>query len=449
MSHPTLYTVSTFLSLVLVTDTVRLRGADPWPAFRGPDATGVITGQVHPPSTWSATENVEWKTDIPGRGWSSPIVWEDQVFLTTVINTDASEEPKKGLYFGGNRAKPPESKHTWEVQSMDLQTGSLRWSRQVHEGVPQTPIHLKNSYASETPVTDGEFIYAVFGGVGIYCLDLAGNLVWQRPLQPVKTRFGWGSAASPVLHGERLYFVNDNDEQSFLVALDTRTGDEVWRVDRDDEKSNWATPYVWEHDQRTEIVTVGTRAVRSYDLQGNLLWSLQGMSSITIATPYVHQGLLYISSGYVGDKLRPLYAIRPGASGDITLQDDQTSSESIAWSHPTIAPYNPSTIAYQGILYVLYDRGLLGAFAADDGQEVYERQRLPGRAFTSSPWAYDGKVFCLDEDGITYVIKAGPEFELLAENRLAEDDMGMATPAIVGDRLLIRTGARLYCIREH
>jgi len=448
MSKPLFVSIPILLSSILSVDATKAWADENWPAFRGPDATGVVTGDVHPPSTWSATDNVEWKIDIPGRGWSSPVVWGDQILLTTVINTEESEAPKKGLYFGGNRPKPPESKHLWEVQSIDLNTGSVRWTRQVHEGVPQTPIHLKNSYASETPVADGEHVYAVFGGVGIYCLNLKGEVIWERPLQPVKTRFGWGSAASPVLHGDRLYFVNDNDEQSYLVALDKQTGAEVWRVDRDEEKSNWATPYVWEYDVRTEIVTVGTRAVRSYDLEGNLLWSLKGMSSITIATPYVHNGLLYISSGYVGDKLRPLYAIRPGAEGDITLEDDETSSESIVWSHPTIAPYNPSTIAFDGILYVLYDRGLFAAFDAGDGAEVYERKRLPGRAFTSSPWVYDGKVFCLDENGVTYVIKAGHEFELIGENPLADDDMGMATPAIVGERLLIRTSARVYCISE-
>jgi outer membrane protein assembly factor BamB len=418
-----------------------------WPQFRGAESTGVVADGANLPASWSATENVAWKTDIPGRGWSSPVVWDDNVFITTVINTGESEEPKKGLYFGGNRVKPPESEHHWEVQCLDLQSGSLRWSRQVHQGVPQTSIHLKNSFASETPVTDGEHLYVVFGGVGIYCLNFAGDVVWKRDLQPLKTRFGWGFAASPVLHGDRLYFVNDNDEQSYLVALDKRTGEEIWKVDRD-EKSNWATPYIWQHDTRTEIVVPATGRVVSYDTEGRELWSLQGMSSITIATPYEYDGLLYITSGYVGDPVRPIYAIRPGASGDISLSDDQTANDSIAWSLPDSAPYNPSTIAADGIVYVLYDRGLLGAFDAKDGSEVYRRQRLPGGAFTSSPWIYDNKLFCLNEDGTTYVIKTGREFELLGTNELAADDMGMATPAIVGDRLLIRTAARIYCFQK-
>ena len=418
-----------------------------WPAFRGAHATGVVAGDANLPLTWSTIENVEWKTDVAGRGWSSPVVWGNKIFLTSVINTGESEEPKKGLYFGGNRTKPPTSEHQWVVQCLDLETGSVNWTKQVHQGLPQTSIHLKNSYASETPVTDGEYLYVVFGGVGIYCLDLKGNEVWNRPLEPLQTRFGWGSAASPVLHGDRLYFINDNDEHSYLIALDKVTGEQVWKVDRD-EKSNWATPYIWENDQRTELVVPATGRVVSYDLDGNELWSLTEMSSITIATPYEYDGLLYVTSGYVGDKSRPIYVIRPGAQGDISLKGDETSNESIVWSLPDSAPYNPSTIAYDGILYVLYDRGLLGAFYTKDGSEVYKRQRLPGGAFTSSPWIYDGKLFCLNEDGTTYVIKTGKEYELLGTNELAADDMGMATPAIVGDRLLIRTAARIYSIKK-
>jgi outer membrane protein assembly factor BamB len=259
-------------------------------------------------------------------------------------------------------------------------------------------------------------------------------------------RFGWGTAASAVLHGDRLYIVNDNEEHSFLMALDKYTGDVVWTIDRD-EKSNWATPFVWQNAIRTEIVTVGTGGVRSYDLDGKLLWSLQGMSSITIATPFAADGLLYISSGYVMDPMKPIYAIRPGASGDITLAEEQTSNNWIAWSDKSAAPYNPSTLVYRDRLYVLYDRGLFQCFDARTGMAAYDKQRLPeGRAFTSSPWACDDKIFCLSEDGETFVIKAGDQFEILHTNRLEADDMCMATPALAGNRLLIRTSARLYCI---
>jgi outer membrane protein assembly factor BamB len=419
-----------------------------WPQFRGPAATGTVAGQTQLPDTWSATENIAWKTDIPGRGWSSPVVWGSRVFLTTVVNLGESEEPKKGLYFGGNRTKPPESVHRWILLCLSLDTGEILWQKQVHEGMPATAIHLKNSFASETPVTDGMHLYALFGGVGVYCFDLEGNEVWTKTIEPHKMRYGWGTAASPVLHGDRLYIVNDNDEDSYLLALDKGTGEEVWRVARD-EKSNWATPYIWQNGERTEIVTPGTGKVRSYDLDGTLRWWLTGMSSITIATPYEHAGLLYVSSGYVMDKSRPLYAIRPGAQGDISLAEDQKSNASIAWCQPQAGPYNPTSLAYKGTIYVLYDRGFLAAYNAADGAQIYEKTRIPdGRAFTASPWAYDGKLFCLNEDGKTFVIEAGDKLEVLRVNSLADDDMVMSTPAIAGERLLIRTSARVYCVRD-
>lgn len=419
-----------------------------WPQFRGPDSNGVIAeGTETPPTVWSAEKNIAWKTDVPGRGWSSPVVCRDRVFLTTVVNLGESEPPKKGLYFGGDRPKPPESVHQWLVMCLDLNTGDVLWTKQLHEGRPRTSIHLKNSFASETPVTDGEHLYVLFGGVGVYCLDLDGNRVWSKSIEPRKTRYGWGTAASPVIHEDRVYIVDDNEEESYLLALDKHSGEQVWRVERD-EKSNWATPYVWTNDKRTEIVTPGSGKVRSYGLDGEELWSFQGMSSITIAMPYEADGNLIISSGYVGDDSRPLYAIRPGASGDISLDQNETSNEWIAWSQPKGGPYNPTTIAYQGNLYVLLDFGFFAAYDATDGSVVYPKRRIPkGRAFTASPWAYDGKIFCLNEDGQTFVIQPGDEFQVVGTNTLADDDMGMATPAIAGDRLLIRTSARLYCVK--
>ncbi|MEO2015797.1 MAG: PQQ-binding-like beta-propeller repeat protein [Fuerstiella sp.] len=419
-----------------------------WPQFRGADARGVSTNQGLP-ITWSATENVVWKTDLPGRGWSSPIVWGDRVFVTSVVNIGTTEEPKKGLYFGGDRPELPDSVHQWIVFCLDLESGKTLWQKQVHEGKPQTAIHLKSSYASETPITDGERVYAYFGNVGVFCFDLEGELLWEKRLEPHKTRNGWGTASSPVLHEGRLYLVNDNDEDSFLLALDSKTGDEVWRTQRD-EKSNWATPFIWKNADRVEIVTPGTGQVRSYDVSGELLWSFKGMSSITVAMPFEHHGLLYVSSGYVGDrKSRPIYAIKPGATGDISLAEDETSNDSIVWCQKMAGPYNPSTLIYEDRLYVLYDFGFIACFNPTTGEPVFRKQRIPqGRAFTTSPWGYAGKVFCLNEDGVTYVMKSGDELEILHKNTLAEDDMAMATPAIIGDRLLIRTSARIYCIQD-
>ena len=449
------------LTLLSVTLPLTLPAGDSWPQFRGPDARGVsFDGGL--PSEWSATKNVAWVLPVPGRSWSSPIVHQGAVFVTTAVNEGEDHDPKKGLYFGGNRPKPIPHVHRWKLLKVDAQSGEVVWERTAHEEKPRTGIHIKNTYASETPVTDGERVYAYFGNVGLFAYDFDGEKIWEKRWETVPTRFGWGTAASPVLHGERVYVLNDNDAQSFLVALDKRRGEEVWRVDRD-EPSNWSTPFIWKTDRRFEIVTPGSGKVRSYDLDGELLWQFDGyrsqaMSGITIATPYAMDGLLYISSGYVGDKHRPLYAIRPNSSGEIGIdkakgdksenaEKELPGNDSIAWVQPLAAPYNPTTLGYDGQIYVLHDRGFLTSFDARTGAEVYGKQRLARSAnFTTSPWAYDGKIFCLSEDGDTYVVRAGSDYELLGKNSLGE--MCMATPAMADGRLYIRTISKLYCLRE-
>lgn len=438
---PLLSTLSCLLLLSLA------QAEETWPQFRGPQSSGTSTN-TQLPDTWSPTQNVEWKTDLPGRSWSSPITWNNQVFLTTVINSGESEPPKKGLYFGGNRPEPPPTSHAYKTLSLDLHTGKLLWETTLHDGQPQTAIHLKSSYGAETPVTDGTRVYSLFGGLGVYALTLDGQLLWSHPLPPRPVRYGWGYASSPILHNNQLLILNDNDEQSELLALNPQTGKELWRTPRD-EKSNWASPHIWQNQQRTELITCGTQAVRSYNLKGELLWSLQGMSSIVIPTPVSTPNLLFVSSGYVGDKTRPVYAIQPGASGDISLQPDTTSNAHIAWSHPTAGPYNPSPVLYDNRLYILLDRGLVSCFNATTGEQLYDRERLPnGYAFTASPWAHNGKIFCLNEDGRCFVLQAGDTFNILHVNELSDDDMCMATPALPGNRLLIRTSTRLYSIRN-
>ena len=418
-----------------------------WPQFRGVGGLGVAAS-TNLPERWSPSQNVVWKTEIAGRAWSSPIVWDERVFVTTAISSGETEAPKTGLYMGGERPDVARPEHQYKVMCLDLVSGKLVWEQVARRGGPAQPTHVKNSFASETPVTDGERVYAYFGNVGVFCLDLEGHPVWSKILEPHKSRNGWGTAASPALHGDRLYVLNDNDESSYLLALDKRTGKELWRTPRD-EKSNWATPFVWQNEQRTEIVTAGTGANRAYDLDGKLLWSLKGMSSITIATPYAEQGLLYVSSGFIVDKERPLYAIRLGAAGDISLQPGQTNNASIAWCQPQAAPYNPTTLVYEGRLYVLLDNGDLSAFDARTGAALYQHKKLPeGLHFTASPWACNGRVFCLNEDGVTFVVRAGDEFELLGTNKLDSDNMCLATPALAGDRLLIRSATRIYCIRN-
>ncbi len=431
--------------LFLMLLTFPARGAD-WPQFRGPGSLGVAE-EPGLPETWSETENVAWKTSIPGMGWSSPIVVGNRIFVTTVVKSGETEAPKKGLYFGGERYDIPQEEHRYVVYCVDWKTGKILWERDVYKGAPKSSRHLKNSYASETPVSDGERLYAYFGNIGLYCFDLKGKLLWQQAYEARKTRFGWGTAASPVVYKERLYIVNDNDEKSFLAAYDKRTGKEVWKIERET-GTNWVTPYIWENEKRTEIIVPATKVVRSYDLDGKVLWEFKGMSTIVIPTPFSKFGLLYIASGYVGDQHRPVYAIRPGAAGDISLKQGEKSNDFIAWYQPQAAPYNPSPIVYGDLYYTLLDRGFFTAHDARTGREVYGKQRIDpaAGAFTSSPWAYNGKIFCLSEDGDTFVIQAGAEYKLVGKNSLNE--MCMATPAIARGSLILRTASKLYRISK-
>ena len=297
--------------------------------------------------------------------------------------------------------------------------------------------------AAETPVTDGERVYVYLGDIGMFALEFDGSIAWSVPMEWLPRR-DWGSATSPALHDGRLYVVNDNEAQSYIAAYDAATGAELWRTDRD-EASNWATPFVWENDVRTEIVTSGTGGVRAYGLDGELLWELHGMSTLVIPTPFSEHGLLYINSGYIADQSRPVYAVRPGASGDITLGEGSTSNDYIVWSHPQLGSYNPSSLVYGDYHYTLLDRGILLCYDARTGREVYPRARITaGTLFTASPWAYNGKIFALSEDGDTFVIQAGPEFAVLGRNSL--DEMSLATPAVANGSLILRTASKLYRI---
>ena len=420
-------------------------GAQEWTQFRGPRAAGVVADNPALPERWSTTDNVAWRTPLPGLGWSSPVVAGGLVVLTTVVSDGDVETPEGGWYRGGERDTPSDV-HRWLAYGLDLESGEPRWRTEVHAGVPRSSHHLKNTFASETPVSDGERFYVLFGNVGLYALDRDGAVLWSRELPVARTRNGWGTAASPVYHDGRLYLVVDNEEQSYLAALSPETGAEIWRTDRD-EGSNWSTPFVWEHAERTEIVTTGTDRVRSYDLDGNLLWELAGMSSLVIPTPIAANGLLYLESGYIGDFFRPVYAIRPGAAGDISLAEGESGNDFVAWSLEQGGSYHPSPLVYGGHYYTLLDRGLMTCHDAQTGAEVYGRQRIDvGQAFTASPWAYNGKIFALSEQGTTYVIEAGPEFEVVAENPL--DEFTMATPAILDDSLIIRTAEAVYRIAE-
>lgn len=418
-----------------------------WPRFRGPEA-GVAPDHPDLPERWSATENVVWQVDVPGLGWSSPIVWGDHVLVTTAVSEGEEPQPVKGLYDPGDQhgKRDAAAAQHWMVYDFDLATGALRWARELRAGVPTIKRHLKASFASETPVTDGRRAYVYFGSIGLVAaLDMTtGEALWTRDLGAFNGHQEFAPAASPVLHDGRLYVVNDNTTESFLVAFDAATGEQLWRVVRD-ETENWSTPLVWENALRTELVVTARRKVRSYDLDGRVLWELRGMTGNVAPTPFAKDGLAYLGSGYPGAAVRPVYAVRPGGSGDISLDpDNPTDHPYIAWFQPLLGTYVTSALVYRGVYYTLLDRGLLLAHDARTGQEIYGRRRLrPGSGFTASPWAYNDRVFVLSEDGDTYVVRAGPEFEILGTNPL--DEMTLATPAVAGGKLIVRTQSKLYC----
>jgi len=442
-----------------------------WPAFRGPDANPAA-GRGKLPEKWSKTENVEWSAGIPGRGWSSPIVNGRNVFLTTVVTDGKSKSPQVGTEYSNEYAAalskqglsdkevldrvtdrdielPKEVSLHYFLYCLDIQNGKTVWKREFYSGQPPGGRHRKNSFASETPVTDGKLVYVYVANLGLYAFDMKGTQVWHTPLEAFPIYLDFGTGGSPALVNEMLVIVNDNEKQQFIAAFDKKTGKPMWRTNRDlaakgggpPTRSGWVTPFIWKTPQRTEIVTVGPGVAVSYDLNGKELWRLSGMAATPIPSPFVYEGLLYINGG----RGRAIFGIKPGASGDLTPREDGQLGEFVAWSQPRTGTYLPTQVAYEGALYVLSDTGILSRLDAKTGKITYRARIEGGEAFTSSPWAYKGKVFCLSEEGKTFVIAAGEKYELLQVNPL--DEMTQATPAIVGDRLLLRTESRLYSIR--
>jgi outer membrane protein assembly factor BamB len=443
-----------------------------WPQFRGPESNPVST---HPKlaERWSKTENVEWSQPIPGRGWSSPIVTGGKVYLTTVTTEGKSKPPQIGTEYSNEYAAelqkqglgmkdiiervterdielPKEVTLHYFLYCLNLKSGKLEWSKEFFSGHPPGGRHRKNSFVSESPVTDGRFVYVYVANLGLWAFDVKGKQLWTTPLEanPIYLEFGTGS--SPALAGNLLVIVSDNEKQQYIAAFDKQTGKQVWRTNRDlggrgqpVTRSGWATPFVWRHAQRTEIVAVGPGEVVSYDLAGKELWRMSGMAATPIPTPFAYEGLLYINGG----RGRPLFALRPGAAGDISLKTDQTSNDYVVWSQARGGTYLPSPLAYQGAVYTLTETGILNRYDAKTGKQAYKTRIDPAAsAFTTSPWAYNGKLFCLSEEGQTFVIEAGEAFKLSHVNEL--DDMAQASPALVGERLLIRTEHTLYSIRR-
>ena len=463
------------IALVCILAVPLVGRSDDWPQFRGPTVNG-LTRETNLPAEWGAEKNVAWKIALPGVAWSQPIVVGDKIFVTTAI-TEKQAKPKpfsmgkggfpkgdypkgdfpkggppkdgaKGGFPGMGSGKPPDVMYQWEIHCLDRATGKSVWKKTAAEKKPSIATHGSNTYASETPVSDGERVYAYFGMTGLYCYDLAGKLVWERDLGSYKMMAGWGTGSSPALDGDRLFVLCDNEEQSFVVALDKKTGKDIWRKRRSD-RSSWGTPYVWKTKDRTQIVCVGPNRACAYDpATGDIVWEMKGIDGGSASTPVANDEMIYLGTGGIFG-VRPLVAVKADAKGDITLKDGQTSNEFVAWSHKMAGPYMSSALLYDGLLYVTTSqRGSSGVTCYDPktGKKLYENEPLEkAGGITASPWAYDGKVFFLDENGRTFVLKAGKEFKVLAENKLNE--MFWSSPAIAGGALFLRGTDHLFCIK--
>ena len=440
-----------------------------WPGFRGHNMSGVAAA-TKVPERWSKTENVKWVVPVAGNGWSSPIVWGDTIYVTSAIGSKPFKQPTAGLY--GNdyiaelreqglsneeimkRAQARDSETPEEsaelrymLYALNAKTGKVKWEREAIRMLPFRGRHRKNTYASETPFTDGERIYVSFGqNVGLFCYSMDGTLLWKKQWTQQPIYLDFGTASSPVVHEGRVLLLHDNEKSSYITALDVKTGAEVWTTPRASGglNSSWMTPFVWKHPLRTELVTTGHGLIVSYDLDGKELWRAGGMSQST-PSPSAWNGMLYVGTGSQGDANRPFLAIKPGASGDITLKPGATSNDFVAWKQPRVACYTPSAIVHEGKAYVVHDTGILNVLDAMSGKPIY-RARVGGggHTFSASPVAFGSRVLFLTEEGVTFVLDTGNEYKEIAKNDLGE--MALASPAIAGDALYIRTQSKLYKI---
>ena len=455
-------------ALLLASPTVQGQNIA-WPQFRGPESNPVGL-HAKLAERWSKTENVEWSQAIPGRGWSSPIVTGGKIYLTSATTEGKSKSPQIGteytnVYSAELRKQglspqeirdrlnerdfemPHEVKLHYFLYCLALKSGKVEWQQEFFTGRPPGGRHRKNSFTSESPVTDGKFVYVYVTNLGLWAYDLKGKQVWMTPLEAHPIYHDFGTGSSPALIGNHLVIVSDNEKQQYIAAFDKQTGKQIWRTNRDlggkGLRSGWVTPYVWRHALRTEIVTVGPGEALSYDLAGKELWRISGTSETPIPMPFAYDGLLYLNAGRGGS----LFALRPGATGDISLSKGESANLYVVWSQPRAGTFLPTPVAYEGGIYTLTETGILTRFDAKTGKQTYKTRIDPtATAFTTSPWAYNGKLFCLSEEGQTFVIAAGETFKLLHVNEL--DDMAQASPAIVGERLLVRTETRLYSIRR-
>ena len=463
MKKTTSVVVLAFLFAPILFVVAQAQTAAHWPQWRGPFFNGMARGDA--PTTWSDTSNIKWKTEIPGKGHSTPAIWGDRIFLTTAVaigsppaaptttGTPQGANQFQGQQGGGQQGggqrgqrgpgggAGPLVEHRFDVLALDRKTGKILWQRTAKTATPHEGFHRAyGSFASNSPVTDGRYVYASFGSRGIYAYDFNGKLIWEKdPGVQMKMRLAFGEGAAPLLVGNQLILVFDHEAESFIVALDKRNGKELWRAARD-EPSSWSTPLAIEHNGRTEIVVSATKKVRSYDPEtGKVLWETAGLGSNAIPVPVHQNGIVYVMSGHRDPKLM---AIKLGKQGDLT------GSDAIAWSHTRGVPYTASPVLYDNKLYVVTDNGMISAFNAATGEPYYAQTRLP-KAYNlkSSPVGANGKLYLAMEDGDVLVLKMGEKFEVIATNHLT-DQIFIASPIIAAGELYLRGQNTLFCISE-
>ncbi len=427
-----------------------LEAAD-WPSYRGPDASGVADGPT--PLRWDVEtgENVLWRTPIDGLGLSSVVVQGERLFLTTAVSEGEEEALKVGLY-GDIQPVDDDSIHRFEVIALDRRDGRVLWRETAHRGVPKIQRHPKSSHANSTPAVAGDRVVAFFGSEGLYCFDLDGRLIWKRDFGVLDSGFfmvpsaQWGFASSPVIHDGKVLIQVDVQKGSFLAALDLEDGADLWRVERSDVPT-WSTPAVLVPDSGpSQVIVNGFRHIGGYDLEsGAELWRMSGGGDIPVPTPVLAHGLIFLTNAH--GRSAPIWAIRPSARGDITLEDEQTSNEAIVWSQPRDGGYMQTPIVYGDLLYVCRDNGVLSVFDARTGELHYKNRVGGGGAgFSSSPVAADGKIYFTSEFGDVHVIRAGTEFVELAVNELGE--LHMATPAISQGVIFFRGRRNVIAIAD-
>jgi outer membrane protein assembly factor BamB len=417
-----------------------------WSYWRGPAADGMAVGDA--PLHWSDTKNVLWKTDIPGRGSSSPVIWGDRIFLTAAIKAGPDPNPPTvQAPPSAPGAKPalstpgPQVEHKFVVLCLNRKTGQILWQQTATTATPHEGYHpTYGSFASNSPVTDGKHVYVFFGSRGMYCYDMKGKLIWKKDFGvQMKMRMAFGEGMAPVISGNRLILIFDHEGESFMVVLDKESGKEIWRVNRD-EKSNWAAPLVVDYKGAKQIVVSAVKKVRSYDFEtGKIIWECGGLGANTIPQPVRQGDLIFAMSGYMNPNLM---AIKLGRTGDLT------GTDAIVWSQPKGNSYTPSPVIFDNKLYVLTDNGMVSCYNAQTGVPYYHQTRLPKTySFKSSLVGANGKLYLASENEDVIVLKMGETFEVLATNTMT-DQMFIATPAIDGGDLFLRSQKGLYCIRE-